>query len=114
MDGRSDGRTDGNILVGIFYVKKTGNKAKRIQQVSFNLNGIYLIFSLPDPLICKCGLFRFDFFLEIQSSQQVSHRGYGRTDRRRLESHPISSPGAFGSGELNTVDGDVKHQLTRS
>ena len=22
------------------------------------------------------------------------------TDRRRLESHPISSPGAFGSGEL--------------
>ena len=25
---------------------------------------------------------------------------HGRTDGRRLESHPISSPRAFGSGEL--------------
>ena len=33
---------------------------------------------------------------EIFMSESVN----GRTDGRRLESHPISSPRAFGSGEL--------------
>ena len=33
-------------------------------------------------------------------SESVNARTDGRTDGRRLESHHISSPRAFGSGEL--------------
>ena len=32
-----------------------------------------------------------------------------RTDGRRLEYHPISSPGAFGSGKLKRVKDMIKH-----
>ena len=32
-----------------------------------------------------------------------------RNDGRRLEYHPISSPGAFGSGKLKRVKDMIKH-----
>ena len=35
--------------------------------------------------------------------ESVEGRSDGCTDGRRLESHPISSPRAFGSGELKMV-----------
>ena len=34
--------------------------------------------------------------------ESVDGLTHGWTDRRRLESNTISSPGAFGSGELKT------------
>ena len=73
------------ILVGYFYVRKVANKAKS----PFNFIGLNLILSVLAPLICKWGLFcnwflkNYKFkeilgdFSEIQSSQQVSIRGYG-------------------------------------
>ena len=33
---------------------------------------------------------------------------HGRTDGHQLEPHPISLPGAFGSGELKMLNGQTK------
>ena len=33
--------------------------------------------------------------------ESMDAKTHARTDGRRLESHPMSSPGAFGSGEQN-------------
>ena len=45
------------ILVGYFYVRKVANKAKS----PFNFIGLNLILSVLAPLICKWGLFIYNF-----------------------------------------------------
>ena len=48
------------------------------------------------------GLLVSEIFMFESVDGRMDGRTNGRTDGRRLESHTISSPWAFGSGELTT------------
>ena len=60
----------------------------------------YLIVSIPD----LCNLTYLDRTAGLRDihDESVNGRTHARTDRRLLESHPISSPRTFGSGELKS------------